>query len=126
MANKKVLYGDDKPEMREKVARELRSRGLEVDLASTPSEMLAKAKSSNYHVLITDLEYTQDGREGYEVLGAIRYLPGLKILYSGVSGFEYQAEALENGADFAVLRKDLNSLLEMLDKNLKEEGKNGK
>ena len=124
MTNKRILYGDDKEMNGKALARALRGIGFEVDLAINPQEFLAKARNGNYRALITDLEYTDGGREGYEVLKQIRNLPGLKMLFSGVAGFEYEAEAYECGADFAVLKKDQSRLLEILDKELggKENG----
>lgn len=114
----KILYGDDNEQSRKSLAKALKLRGLEADLASTPQEFLEKARANQYHALITDLEYTEGGREGYEVLREIKDLPTLKILYTGVSGFEYEAEAYMNGADLAVLRKDSSALMKMLDEKL--------
>lgn len=119
MATKKIIYGDDKPEMREALARAVRLRGLEIDLASTPEELLRMARTNSYHAVITDLEYTPEGREGYDILKQLRTLPTLKILYSGINGFEYLAEALEAGADYAVLNKNESALIKLLDEKLK-------
>lgn len=124
MEAKKVLYGDDKEEKRNVLANELRLRNLEVELARTPQELVAKARANKYDAIITDLEYTPEGREGYDVLRQIRKLPALKVLYSGVCGFEYAAEAFESGADYAILRKDQSQLMELLDKELG--GQNGR
>ena len=119
MENKKILYGDNRADMREALVNALKLRNLEVDLASTPQETITKAKAKEYGVIITDLEYTPNGREGYEVLRQIKDLAALKILYSGVTGFEYEVDAFDAGADYAVLRKDQSRLLELLDKALK-------
>lgn len=124
--NLMVLYGDDKLEMRNALARVLKLRNLEVDLASSPEEFLKMARSGNYGALITDLEYSPQGREGYEVLRQIRELPALKVLYSGANGFEYAAEAYENGADLTVLGKNESSLMSLLDEKLNSGGENGR
>lgn len=125
-SNLRILYGDDKEENRNALSRALKLRKLEVDLASTPEEFLKMARSGNYGVLITDLEYSNDGREGYEVLRQIRELSALKVLYSGVSGFEYAAEAYESGADLTVLGKNESSLMSLLDEKLNSGGENAR
>lgn len=122
----KVLYGDDRLENREALAGELRSRGLDVDLAASVEEMLAKAKANSYHAFVTDLEYTEGGREGFDVLRQLKSYSGLKVLYSGISEFGAEVEALERGADYAVLRKNQPVLLEVLARELKLGGENGK
>ena len=124
METKRILYGDDKEEMRNALARALKTRNLELELASTPQEIIAKAKANNYHAIVTDLDYTNEGREGYEVLRQLKDLPALKVLYSGVCGFEFMAEAFDNGANYVVFRKDQSELMKILDKELGE--KNGK
>jgi len=122
--NKRILYGDDNEQNRNALARALRLRRYEADLAATPQEFVAKARANSYHALITDLEYTPEGREGYEVLREIRELPALKVLFTGQSGFEYEAEAYESGADFAVMRKDSSALIKLLDEKLNSRWEN--
>lgn len=112
----KILFGDDREEVRISIARELKLRKLEVDLASTPSEMITKAKEYPYSAIVTDLEYTPDGREGYEVIKAIKDLPAVKIVYTGLNGFEYVAEGILTGADHVVLGKRQSELLGILEK----------
>lgn len=114
----KILIGDDKEQVRTALARALKLRNLEADLVSTPEEIIAKAKAGNYGVVITDLEYTDNGREGYEILRQIKDIPALKILYTGQMGFEYAAEGFAEGADYVVLRKDESQLMELLDNEL--------
>jgi DNA-binding response OmpR family regulator len=111
----RVLVGDDKQEIRDSLARALKLRGLEVDLAQTPQEVIARARNGSYGAVVTDLQYTENGSEGYEVLRELRNLPAKKIIYTAQSGFEYAAEAFESGADYAVLRKDSSELYRILD-----------
>ncbi len=112
----RILIGDDNEQIRKSLARTLKLRKLETDLASTPEEVIRKAKANNYSAIITDLEYTEGGREGYEVLRQIKETPSVKILYTGQIGFEFLAEGLANGADYVVLRKEISQLTEVLDK----------
>ena len=126
MEDKRILYGDDNEQLRNSLARALRLRNYDVDLVASPQDLIAKARANNYEAIVTDLEYSECGREGYDVLKQIRELRSLKVLYSGVSGFEFEAEALESGADYVVLRKDSSKLLELLDRELNAGGKDGK
>jgi len=123
---KRILYGDDNEQNRNALARALRLRKYEVESVGTPQEFVAKAKANSYHALITDLEYTENGREGYEILRQVRGIPALKILFSGVAGFEHEAEAYESGADFAVMKKDSSALVKLLDEKLNSGGENGR
>ena len=112
----RVLFGDDKPEIREDLTKALRECKLKVDLASTPQEVIAKARAGNYLAVITDLNYTRDGNEGYDVLRELRDNSSCKILYTAKMGFEFAAEGLEKGADYVILRKDKSQLIELVTK----------
>jgi DNA-binding response OmpR family regulator len=114
----KILIGDDREQVRCSLGRALRARKIEVDLAATAQEVIRKARANNYDAVITDLEYTEGGREGYEVLRQISDLPTLKVLYTAQSGFEFEAEGLECGADYVILRKDHSRLLQLLNEKL--------
>jgi DNA-binding NtrC family response regulator len=112
----KVLIGDDKEEVRNTLESALKLRKLEADLVSTSKETIAKAKTGNYSVVITDLEYTKNGEEGYEVLREIRDLPALKILYTGLEEFDCAIQGITKGADYVILGKDVSQLMELLEK----------
>lgn len=111
----KVLIGDDSSQIRNTLARQLMVMGLESDLRATAEEIIGAAKKENYLAIITDLEYTSNGEEGYRILEETRELPTTRILYTGRRGFETFVEALGHGADYVVLRKDLAELLEIIE-----------
>jgi DNA-binding response OmpR family regulator len=111
---KQVLIGDDEEEVRTALARELELMQFEVDLARNPQEVIAKARTNIYSAVVTDLEYTVDGREGYQVLKEIKDVCAVKILYTGLSGFEHVLEGFEHGADHVVLGKNQLTLVEIL------------
>ncbi|MEI7718726.1 MAG: response regulator [archaeon] len=113
--NNRVLIADDKEMNRNILARALKARGLESDLASTPQQAVSMARERPYNVIITDLEFTEGGREGYRVLEQIQSLPAMKILYTGAAGFEYAAEGFTSGADYVVLGKDQKALFNLLE-----------
>jgi DNA-binding response OmpR family regulator len=119
----KILIGDDNQQMLRSLSRALRFKGLETDLASTSQEVIEKARQGNYSAIITDLAYTEGGREGYEVLKQIKQVSAIKILYTAESGFEHVPEGFMNGADYVVLRKDSSQLMEILQKENILEGR---
>jgi len=65
-----VLFVDDDPSVREAVARQLRGRGLIVDLACDGAEALALALESPYAVVATD--YMMPGLAGLELIHALQ------------------------------------------------------
>ena len=114
----RILYGDDNEENRLRLAQELRSRNYQVDLVRSPQELVSRARAENYDAVVSDLDYSQDGAEGYEVIRQVREIPGLKVLFTGRDGFENAAEGLEAGADWVVLHKNLGELVKILEKEL--------
>jgi CheY-like chemotaxis protein len=119
MANRKILYGDDNEQNRQRVAESLRERGYNVDLVDSHQEFISRARAGDYRALVTDLDFSPEGAEGYEVMRQIRKVPSLKILFTGRVGFENAVEGLERGADWVVLHKNLGELVKVLEKELK-------
>jgi DNA-binding NtrC family response regulator len=115
-----ILIGDDKEKVRTSLARALGARGLETEAVNTPGEVITRARAKKYAVVITDLNYTHEGTEGYDVLRQLKDIPALKILYTGQMGFECAAEAFGLGADYIVLRKDESQLMEVLNTAIQE------
>ncbi|HEX2674368.1 MAG TPA: diguanylate cyclase, partial [Polyangiaceae bacterium] len=66
----RVLFADDDREVREAVARQLRRRGLIVDLAADGAEALALATEFPYAVVATD--YRMPGISGLELVQALQ------------------------------------------------------
>lgn len=126
MMNRNILYGDDNEQKGLKLAQELRSRNYQVDLVSSPKEIASRAMAGNYGAVVSDLDYSPEGAEGYEVIRQIRDVPSLKVLFTGRSGFENAVEGLEGGADYVVLHKNFGELVEILEKELKGGDENGK
>ncbi|VVB79480.1 Uncharacterised protein [uncultured archaeon] len=121
----KVLIGDDREQIRLELARELTIRGLESDLKATAEETIEAAKKEDYYAIITDLEYTPEGEEGYRVLDETRSMISIKILYTGKRGFETFVGGVGHGADYVILKKDLSELLEIIDKDICQKMKGG-
>ncbi len=118
LENRNILYGDDDKYNQVRIAQSLREKNYNVDLVSSPNEFVYKAKNGNYNAVVSDLDYSPKGAEGYEVIRQIRKTPCLKLLFTGRAGFENVVEALEGGADGVVLGKDIGQLVRILDKEL--------
>lgn len=124
---RKILYGDDNEQNRSRVAQALRKRGYNVDSVNSPQEFVLRARSGDYNVVISDLDYSPEGAEGYGIMRQIMQIPTLKILFTGRSGFENIAEGIENGADFVITSKSLDDLINLLERELKgSERENGR
>ncbi|MBW2966347.1 hypothetical protein KY342_04555, partial [Candidatus Woesearchaeota archaeon] len=60
-------------------------------------------------------EYTEGGREGYEVLEKVRELSPLRILYSGKTDQpEVVKTAIEKGANYVIEKTDALGLMKIL------------
>jgi hypothetical protein len=103
MALEKILVGDDQVEFAKKVFPLI--PGAEKEFVSDPDEVIAKAKTGDYAIIVTDLNYTENGQEGYQVLEALEGVNVRKILWTGNAndeGVRKKAQGL--GAE--VLNKD--------------------
>lgn len=103
MALEKILVGDDQIEFaREKFPS---IPNVEVEFVNNPDDLIQRAKTSDYSIIVTDLNYTENGQEGYKVLGALKDINTRKILWTGNAydkGVKEKAQSL--GAE--VLDKD--------------------
>ena len=123
MKLEKILLGDDNLEF----AREAMPYipGAEITFVSSPEELVTEARTGNYTTIITDLQYTPQGTEGYKILEELEDLDARKILWTGVADQEEVKEkAKELGAE--LLDKDeLGTLVGMTVSKapLKEGGK---
>ena len=109
----RILIGDDDAELRNSLERALRK--YETDSAETPEQAIEKIKTEKYEILITDLQYTESGREGYEVLRqAIPYI-NVRILFSGLGSEKSVIEkAKEAGATHIVSKTNSSKLLQII------------
>jgi len=115
METKKILIGDDNTEFLASFSRALRRPGIEVDTATTPEGVVAKAKQTRYDKIVTDLDYTDEGGEGYRVLQEIRELAEVRILYTAKAEVEgVREEAERNGATHTINKRDFSGLMKLL------------
>ncbi|MCX6748237.1 MAG: response regulator [Candidatus Pacearchaeota archaeon] len=115
MTNKKILMGDDNEEFLARFSRALKRPEIEVDTAITPEEVITKARQARYDKIVTDLDYTDGGAEGYKVLQEIRNLVPVRILYTAraeVEGVKEQAEQSE--ATHIISKQNISGLMRLL------------
>lgn len=77
----------------------------EVEFIADPKELIRKATSGSYSTIVTDLNYSEGGQEGFKVLEALRGVSARKILWTGNA---YDAGVRERAQSFGaeVLDKD--------------------
>ena len=105
MALEKILVGDDQIEYTKKVFPTMPPGAAYPDFVDNYEAVIEKARNGDYNLIVTDLNYTENGQEGYKVLEALVDLPVRKILWTGNAddpGVRERAQAL--GAE--VLGKD--------------------
>jgi DNA-binding NtrC family response regulator len=111
----RVLLVDDEVEFVETLAERLRARGLEVEVATTGMEGLAKAQATRFDVVV--LDFAMPGMDGVATLRALRAAsPDLQImLLTGHATIKAAIEATRLGA-VDVLEKpmDITTLLEKI------------
>lgn len=99
----KILIGDDNLDF----ARESMPYipDCQTVYVATPGEVIARVQQEPFDVIITDLQYSENGEEGFVILEAIRGITARKILWTGAADHEdVRKRAAELGAE--VLDKD--------------------
>jgi hypothetical protein len=123
MALERILVGDDQVDF----ARENFPYipDAEVEFVSDPGVLVEKARTGNYAMVVTDLNYTEGGEEGFTVLEALQGVTTRKVLWTGNAydkGVKERGEAL--GAE-VLDKSEIGSLVgQTVNKApLKQEGK---
>jgi len=94
----KIIVGDDRIDFAR--ANFPFIPNAQVDFFEFPLDVINGAKTGQYSTVVTDLEYTSGGREGFEVLEAIRDVNARKILWTGAAHLEeVQNKARELGVE---------------------------
>jgi PAS domain S-box-containing protein len=107
----RILVADDKKALREAVAGYLRSRDMEVELASDGEEALQKATSSHFDVVLSDIRMPR--KNGYEVFSGVRRVsPDTKVILMTAFGYD---------PDHALVRSTREGLTKVLFKPFKME-----
>lgn len=77
----KILIGDDQAwELKSILSRQFPK--IQMEFAETPEQAIAMASASKYDAVITDLNYTDNGQEGYNVLSALKGKYNVLVLWT--------------------------------------------
>jgi PAS domain S-box-containing protein len=107
----RILVADDKKALREAVAGYLRSRDMEVELASDGAEALRKVGSSHFDLVLSDIRMPR--KNGYEVFSGVRRIsPDTKVILMTAFGYD---------PDHALVRSAREGLTRVLFKPFKME-----
>lgn len=77
----KIILGDDRIDFAKQNFPAIPNS--QVEFVDNFQELIDKAKQSKYDMVITDLDYTYRGAEGFRVLEELRDNPARKILWTG-------------------------------------------
>jgi DNA-binding NtrC family response regulator len=125
MEPKKILVVDDDEGIQKTFEFILKSKGYEVDIASTAREGIKKIKKITYNVVLLDIKLPD--KDGTEILKEIRKIkPGMvKIMITGFADIDNAVESLNLGAN-AYLMKPVSpdDLLNLVAEKLDEQTRN--
>ncbi len=81
MALERILVGDDQVDFAKKNFPFIPD--AEIEFVNNPNLLIEKAKTGQYSIVVTDLNYTENGEEGFNVLKELQNISGRKILWTG-------------------------------------------
>jgi DNA-binding NtrC family response regulator len=99
----RILVADDQADVREALRLLLKSAGFEIEMASSPAEVLAQAHARELDVVLIDLNYARDttsGQEGLDLLARLRAVDAdLPVLVmTAWATVDLAVEAMRHGA----------------------------
>jgi DNA-binding NtrC family response regulator len=118
----RVLFVDDEPSIRLTLPEILRQHGFSVTAVGTVNEALAEITSSQFDVLISDLNFDHPA-DGFSVVSAMRRMqPKCVILVlTGFPGFETVLEAIRNQVDdYLIKPANVPTLVNLIEKKLQQ------
>src|SRR5271155_1740414 len=116
----RVLVADDQADVREAVRLLLKGEGFEIESAASPMGILAALETSDFDVVLMDLNYTRDttsGQEGLDLLSRIHSndVSTTVIVMTAWGSVQVAVEAMRRGArDFVQKPWDNARLLAIL------------
>ena len=115
----KVLIGDDNIEkLRARFCLDETLRGKRVYYACTPEATIELAKKKRYDIIVTDLQYTEGGCEGFDVLKSVR--APVKVLWTAAANSpDVRKIAADCGANYVFHKDETDKLIELLKGGLK-------
>src|SRR5947209_14206538 len=105
MTNRRLLFVDDEPAIRETLSAILRRYGFTVTLAATSAEAIAAIHSQEFDLLLCDLNIQREG-DGYDVIRAMRDANPdcVKMILTGHPEAENSTEEIELGVADTLLK----------------------
>jgi DNA-binding NtrC family response regulator len=100
---KRVLIADDQPDVVEALRLLLKGESFETDTAASPAGVLEAVETSDFDVVLMDLNYTRDttsGREGLDLLSRLQELDSTLpvIVMTAWGSIQGAVEAMRRGA----------------------------
>src|ERR1039457_3428511 len=99
----RVLIADDQPDVLEALRLLLKGEGFQIELATSPSGLLAALEARDFDVVLMDRNYTRDttsGEEGLDLLTRIQAIDSLLpvIVMTAWGSLPLAVEAMRRGA----------------------------
>ena len=126
-SRKRVLFVDDEPSIRLTLPPVLEEHGFEVTSAGSVADALLEINSSNFDVLLSDLNIGEEG-DGFLVVSAMRHVQPrcLTVILTGYPAFETALEAIRHQVDdYLVKPADVEALVKSLRDKLSKGNGNG-
>lgn len=120
----RILIADDQPDVLKALRLLLKSKGYEIEEATSPVGLLRALEERPFDLLLMDLNYARDttsGREGLDLLGRLRQVEDAPVIVvmTGWATVGLAVEAMQTGvADFVEKPWSNERLLEILQKQL--------
>ena len=120
----RILIADDQPDVLNALRLLLKGQNYETEAVTSPAELLNAVSSSEFDLLLMDLNYARDttsGREGLELLEKLKRLddPPIIVVMTGWATVGLAVEAMQYGvADFVEKPWSNARLLEILQKQV--------
>jgi DNA-binding NtrC family response regulator len=118
----RLLFVDDEPGIRLTMLEVLRQHGFSVTAVGTLDEALDEIASTQFDVLISDLNLDRPA-DGFIVVSAMRSTQPkcVTLILTGYPGFEADLEALRNQVDDYLIKPvDVPTLVSLIEKKLKQ------
>lgn len=84
MEQLRIIIGDDRLDQAKQLTPFI--PGAEIEYVSSPEELLARVAAGPFDIIVTDLQYSEGGLEGFDVLRALDGHPARKVLWTGLAG----------------------------------------
>src|SRR3954452_20799379 len=120
MAQARVLFVDDEPNIRLTMPAILKMHEFDVTACATVAEALVAMQRDQFDVLIADLNIGQPG-DGFTVVSAMRrgQPDAVTLILTGYPAFESALEAIRSQVDdYLVKPADVELLCTVIEKNL--------